>query len=92
VPEELVVVTVFGMDKPGIVAGITSVLAEYNANIVDIAQTVLRGIFTMTMVVDIGCARIGIEELREKLKRKGEELGVMVSVNHIDVFKYMQRV
>lgn len=39
------VVTVLGADKPGIVAGITEVLAKHNVNIVDIAQTVVRGIF-----------------------------------------------
>lgn len=90
--EELVVISVIGADKPGIVAGITAVLAKHNVNIVDIAQTVVRGIFSMIMVVDLSTGDISLSKLREELSIRGRELGVEVSVNHIDVFKAMQRV
>ncbi len=90
--EDLAVVTVIGADKPGIVAGITRVLAEHNVNIVDIAQTVVRGIFSMIMIIDLSTGDIGLPELREKLLSEGRRLGVEVSVNHIDVFRAMQRV
>lgn len=89
---ELAVVSVIGADKPGIVAGITAILAKHNVNIVDIAQTVVRGIFSMIMVVDLSTGNITLSGLREELHAKGRELGVEVSVNHIDVFKAMQRV
>jgi ACT domain-containing protein len=41
--KDLIVITVIGVDRPGIVAGIASVLASSNVNIEDISQTVLRG-------------------------------------------------
>lgn len=90
--ENLAVITVIGADKPGIVAGITSVLAKHNVNIVDISQTVVRGIFSMIMIVDLSTSRIDLPKLREELIAKGRDLGVEVSVNHIAVFKAMQRV
>ena len=90
--EELVGVTVLGADKPGIVAGIAGVLAGYGVNIVDISQTVVRGIFSMIMVVDLSTGSVGLEELRRKLWEKGRELGVEVTVNHMSVFKAMQRI
>ncbi len=90
--EELVVISVTGADKPGIVAGITAILAKHNVNIVDIAQTVVRGIFSMIMIVDLSTGNITLPKLREELYIKGKELGVEVSVHHIDVFKAMQRV
>ncbi|MEM2262176.1 MAG: ACT domain-containing protein [Ignisphaera sp.] len=90
--EELVVISVIGADRPGIVAGITTVLAKHNVNIVDITQTVVRGIFSMIMIVDLSTGNISLSKLREELSMKGKELGVEVSVNHIDVFKAMQRV
>lgn len=90
--EHLAVITVLGADKPGIVAGITSVLAKYNVNIIDIAQTVVRGIFSMIMIVDLSTGNIELPKLREELSIKGKELGVEVSVNHISVFKAMQRI
>ncbi len=91
-PEDLAVVTVIGADRPGIVAGIAGVLAKHNVNIVDIAQTVVRGIFSMIMIVDLSTGDIDLPGLREELVAKGKELGVEVSVNHIDVFRAMQRV
>jgi len=90
--ENLAVVTVFGVDRPGIVAGITSVLANYNVNIIDISETVLRGLFTMIMIVDLGTSNVQLTFLKEKLEEKARELNVKVSINHISVFKYMQRV
>uniref|UniRef100_A0A7J2U1X9 UPF0237 protein ENO26_04565 n=1 Tax=Ignisphaera aggregans TaxID=334771 RepID=A0A7J2U1X9_9CREN len=90
--ESLVVITVIGADRPGIVAGITQVLAKHNVNIVDIAQNVVRGIFSMIMIVDLSTGNIDLPRLREELISKSRELGVEVSVNHIAVFRAMQRV
>lgn len=40
-----------GRDRPGIVAGVTAALLEHGANIEDSQSTVLRGHFTMTLIV-----------------------------------------
>ncbi|OWJ54685.1 hypothetical protein Pdsh_05870 [Pyrodictium delaneyi] len=85
------VVFVHGRDRPGIVAGLASVLADANANILDISQTVMRGIFTMAMIVDVTEAKLKIEELRRRLEERGKQLGVEVSVYHMDVVRYLQR-
>lgn len=50
--ENLLIITVLGRDREGLVAEITGKLAEFNANIVDIEQSVIRGLFSMFMVVD----------------------------------------
>ena len=47
------VVTVMGNDKPGIIAGTSTLLAENGVNILDITQTIVQNIFTMVMLVDI---------------------------------------
>jgi ACT domain-containing protein len=91
-PMELAVVSVLGADRVGIVAGIASVLARHNVNIVDISQTVVRDIFSMIMVVDLSKADVDIGQLRKELEEEGKRLGVMVGIYHIDVFKYMQRI
>lgn len=91
-PNELAIVTVLGADRPGIVAAISSALAEANANIIDISMTVLRGIFSMIMLVDISRSELDINSLREELERRGELVGVKVLVLHESVFRFMQRV
>ncbi len=85
-------VTVIGVDRPGIVAGVSRVLAEHNVNIEDISQTVLRDLFAMVMLVDLSEADVSVKELRRELERVGEELGVDVVVQHEDVYRAMHRV
>ena len=48
------VVTVMGKDRTGIIAGTSTLLANNDVNILDITQTIIRDIFTMVMLVDIG--------------------------------------
>ena len=86
------IITVVGEDKVGIIAGISSVLAEANVNILDISQTTLQEYFTMMMMVDISELEISMEKLKHQLKEKGEELGVSVKLQHEDIFRSMHRI
>lgn len=84
------VVTVLGSDAPGIVAAISTTLAESNANILDIAQTILSGIFTMTMLVELQDAESFLS-LKERLDTVSEKLGVQVNMQREEVFTFMYR-
>jgi len=86
------VITVIGKDRVGIIAGISTILAEANINILDISQTIMQDIFTMIMIVDMGESRLNVAELNEKLTAKGEELGLVITTQHEDVFRFMHRV
>ena len=90
--EERWVITVIGLDRVGIVAGVTAVLAERNANILDIRQTLMEEFFTMLMLVDISNIEGEAEGLQATLEKKGGELGVQIMVQHQDVFRFMHRV
>ena len=46
-------VTVSGVDKVGIVAKVTAILAQCEVNIEDIKQTLMQGHFVMFMLCDI---------------------------------------
>ena len=84
------VVTVLGSDAPGIVAAISTTLAESNANILDIAQTILSGIFTMTMLIELQDAESFLS-LKERLDTVSEKLGVQVNMQREEVFTFMYR-
>ena len=90
--EERWVITVIGLDRVGIVAGVTALLAERNANILDIRQTLMEEFFTMLMLVDISNIEGEAEGLQAALEKKGDELGVRIMVQHQDVFRFMHRV
>lgn len=87
-----VVVTVMGSDRVGIVAGITKVLADCNANIIDISQTLLQDIFAMILLVDISSSDKDLLSLEAALKAAGETLGVKIVLQHQDIFRYMHRI
>ena len=48
-----IVVTTLGADRSGIVAAVATKLAENDANILEISQAILDGIFTMSMIVEL---------------------------------------
>ena len=75
---------------PGIVAAVSGALAEREANILDISQTILQGIFTMTMLVELG-ESAEFSELKGKLDDLSESLGVQITLQREDVFRYMYR-
>jgi len=87
-----VVITVVGADKVGIVAAISRILAEHNANIVDISQTLMQDLFTMIMLVDISALSQDLKSLTTNLEQAGEQLGVKVMVQHENIFRFMHRV
>ncbi len=87
-----VIVTVIGVDKVGIIASVATLLAEANANIVDISQTTLREFFTMIMMVDVEKASVSFDELKRRLNAKGEAMGLKIEAQHEDIFKFMHRV
>ena len=86
------IVTIIGSDRVGIIAGISAVIAEADVNILDISQSVIREFFTMIMMVDLGGARVTLEELSGRLARKGKELGVRVEIQREEIFKAMHRI
>lgn len=83
------IITVLGGDRPGIVAAVAGALSEREANILDISQTILQGIFTMTMLVDFGSA--DFSELKARLDELSEGLGVQIVMQREEVFRYMYR-
>jgi len=86
------VISVFGMDHPGIVAGVSQILAEASCSIIDINQTVVQGKFAMVIIADTSRARESTTELKERLRRAGEQLGVRIYAQREDLFNAMHRV
>lgn len=83
------IISVLGADRSGIVAAVATLLAERNVNILDISQTILQGMFTMTMLVDLGDA--DFSEVHDGLEALSGKLGVQVTIQREDVFKFMYR-
>jgi ACT domain-containing protein len=86
------VVSVFGVDHPGIVASVAQILAESECSIIDINQTVVQGKFAMVIIADMTRARGSVTELKDRFRAEGERLGVRVYAQREDLFNAMHRV
>lgn len=84
------IITVVGKDNVGIVAKVSSVATEANANIVEVNQSVLEGYFAMVMLVDLSAMSWSIDELQDALRRNTE--GMQIHVMHEDVFTSMHHI
>ncbi len=90
--EKRLVVSVFGVDHPGIVAGVAQVLAEAGCSIIDINQTVVDGKFAMVIIADMSRARESAAALKERFRTAGERLGVRIYAQREDLFNAMHRI
>lgn len=87
-----VVVTVVGVDRTGIIAAVSRIMAENKVNILTINQVILDGIFNMAMIVDMDQASISLDGLQDKLKQEGDTLGVEIRAQNQAIFDAMHRV
>ena len=86
------IISVFGLDHPGIVAGVAQILAEASCSIIDINQTVVQGKFAMVIIADTSRARETTADLKDRLRLEGEKLGVRIYAQREDLFNAMHRV
>ena len=87
-----IIVTVSGVDKVGIVAKVTGVLAEYEVNIEDIKQTLMQGHFVMFMLCDIEKSKYSFKEIKEALTESGKDLGMEIWVQKKEIIDNMHKI
>ncbi len=86
------VISVLGKDKSGIVAAVATTLAECNANIDDISQTILGDVFSMTMLITLDVETADFNTVQKRLAEVGENLGVQAIIQREDVFDSMYKI
>lgn len=86
------VVSVLGADQRGIIARVTKILYEYDVNVLDISQTIVSGLFSMIMVVDVTKQDDQFEAIGRELNSLGERLGLQVRIQRNEIFDAMHHV
>jgi ACT domain-containing protein len=82
---------VLGEDRVGIVAAVSAALASNGANIEDIRQTIITGIFSMTMLVTVDEDVSPFDRVQAALAKVEEDLGVQITLQREDVFRTTHR-
>ncbi len=90
------VVTVVGRNTPGIVARISSVVAELGGDLADMSQVIVGEFFSLIFVVDLaGMEKAGhsFRLFKERLQDEAAQIGcVKILVMHEDIFRVMHKV
>ena len=86
------IMTVTAKDRVGIIASVCSLLASMDVNILDINQTVMEGIFTMTLLVDTSTSNHSFDEIKSALIQRGESEELAIHIQRADIFNAMHRV
>lgn len=83
-------ISVYGADKPGIVSGITKIIADTNANITDVQTKYSDSGEKQTFVMMLEVTtpdNVTAENLRAALAATGRKLDVEVTVQPIEVYE-----
>ena len=86
------IMTVIGPDRVGIIASVSALLASLNVNILDLSQTIMEGIFTMTVLVDTAGANCSFEAIRAALTAHGEAEGLDIRIQREDTLTAMHHI
>ena len=86
------VITVTGKDSVGIIAKVSAECAKFDANIVDISQSVLSDYFAMIMLADIDALKVSFSEFVDIMSIVGQERGLSINVMHEDIFNTMHHI
>ena len=85
-------ISVTGLDATGIIASVSTKLAELNINILDITQTILGGYFTMMMVVDLDGANMEFAAVDEAMQPIRDNMKMTIHIQRMDIFDAMHRI
>ncbi len=86
------VITVVGKDTVGILAKVSGICAEFNANVTEVTQSVLQDMFAMIMLVDISKLDRSFAELVDRMTALGDSMGLKINTMHEEIFNTMHTV
>ncbi|WP_274953012.1 ACT domain-containing protein [Angelakisella massiliensis] len=86
------VITVIGKDMVGILARVSGVCAQANANVIEVTQSVMQDLFAMIMLVDISSLSVDFDQFATQVETIGTELSLSAHVMHEDIFNSMHRI
>ena len=90
--ENKIIITISGVDRIGIVAKVTTVLAEHKVNIEDMKQSIMQDYFVMFLLGDISASDKSFKEIKDSVQKAGEDLGMEVWVQKKQIFDNMHNI
>ena len=89
---EIAVVSVIGQDSVGIVAEVTRILAENNANIESMTQSIVSGYFALILTIDVSSIKVTIDKLQQLMDIIADKKNLKIYIQHENIFRSMNRI
>lgn len=86
---EIILLNIYGNDKPGLTSSLTEILAQYNVNILDIGQAVIHNNLDLGILFEVPDHSESAPILKDLLF-KGYELGIKIKFTPIPEEAYTQ--
>ena len=86
------VLSVVGKDTVGILASVASKCTEFNANVIDVSQTIINEYFAMFMIINIDNLNIEFNNFVDELVKLGKDKSLDIHVMHEDIFNLMHKI
>ncbi len=83
---ELILINISGNDKPGVTAALTTILAKYDASILDIGQADIHHNLSLGILIKTNTKVSG--DILKDLLFKSNELGVQIRFNPVSIEEY----
>jgi phosphoserine phosphatase len=84
---EIILINVTGKDKPGLTAGLTGILAQYKATILDIGQAVIHDYLSLGILIEIP-VEFKSSSILKDLLFEAHKLGLQIRFSPIDETLY----
>ena len=91
-PLQKAVISVLGADKKGIIANVSRILYENDANILDISQTIVSGLFSMILIADISSNQCSFDQLKSQLDELSLQMNVQIRIQRSEIFEAMHQI
>lgn len=84
--------TVTGPDHTGIIAAVSTALAELKVNILDVSQTIMDNYFTMILRVELDDNATDITAVQERMTTVEEQEQLVIRVQSDALFSAMHEI
>ena len=86
------IMTVTGADSTGIIAAVTTTLAELDINVIDVTKTLMGGYFTMILRDEFDADKVTIQTIKERMRPVAEEKHQSIRIQSEDLFTAMNEI
>lgn len=88
----IAIMTVTGLDHTGIIAALSTALAELDVNILNVSQTIMDDYFTMILHVRIDDSQHGIADVQDRMAEVEKQEKLVIRVQSEAIFSAMHDV